>query len=94
MNFGLVTKTGDLLENPIPKFRQDEDPGAWRIEIEPIERSKATTFLNVLYPHMSDTESVISISIEKADVLSKNISGTLIKTKKQNWSRAFYKPDK
>ncbi|RLG33652.1 hypothetical protein DRN98_03630, partial [Methanosarcinales archaeon] len=33
----------------IPKGREDEDPGAWRVEVEPAKRRKYDEFLIVLY---------------------------------------------
>ncbi len=39
-----------LSYSSIPKERQNENPGAWRIEVEPVESNAHDEFLHILYP--------------------------------------------
>ena len=86
--FWVDGKNWKFAQEEIPKYRQDEDPGAWRIEIEPEEKSEGTIYLNVLYPYIENTGENIS-AIEKVDSATENISGTIITKNKHNWIVLF-----
>lgn len=86
--FWVNGKNWKFKQQQIPVNRQSEDPGAWRIEIEPVDDRKQVSFLNVLYPHMADKDKSINI-IDKINSLSEGISGAIIAENNQNWVLLF-----
>jgi heparinase II/III-like protein len=78
----------------IPKDRSKENPGAWRVEIQPVKQSRSTEFLNVLIP-----TSVMDTSVPLISALSQesdNFIGLQISHKNKNWVIIFNQqsPDK
>ena len=83
--FWVDGKNWRFAQKQIPQHRRNEDPGAWRIEIEPREESENVDFLHVLHPYMRNQASHISI-VEKANSISKNLAGASISDNRQNWA--------
>ena len=71
----------------IPDYRKDEDPGAWRVEIQPIESDKYTEFLHVL--SIGHKKSTLSTQINKLETESHNMTGVQIKDEANNWIVVF-----
>jgi hypothetical protein len=73
----------------IPEYRKIEDPGAWRIEINPIEQKKYHEFLHVLIPRYKNP--IPPPQIDKLEVEPQNTIGVQIKDEKNNRILVFSK---
>lgn len=71
----------------IPKERLAEDPGAWRVEIEPAKNQKNDVFLNILYP--CDANISKMPEIEKIYTKSKDMVGAYINSNQDNFVTLF-----
>jgi len=76
------------LSRDIPKGRRDENPGAWRIEIQPLTQQKNDIFLNVLYFSRKDDTSKPVIDLLRS---SNTSHGVQIKSYQGNWIVLFNK---
>lgn len=72
---------------PHKRYRENEDPGAWRIEIQPMREEKYDEFLNALYPCNRNTTFPPLIS--KIETVSKNMVGVQIKDGGKSWVVLF-----
>jgi hypothetical protein len=71
----------------IPKERSNEDPGAWRIEIQPEGVQNYDEFLNVLYA--CESRVPFALKIEKIDAISKDMVGAHIFAEGRNFVALF-----
>ncbi|MBN2483730.1 MAG: hypothetical protein JXD21_05980 [Candidatus Omnitrophica bacterium] len=77
-----------LSSSRISKERQDENPGAWRIEVEPISNNIYDEFLHVLYAASID---VAKAPVSELIVHNDALDGIYVKNGGQEWVVVFQK---
>lgn len=74
------------ISQEIPKQRQAEDPGAWRIEVEPEQSRRNNIFLNVLYI----AEKGKDITVKNIDKISSGFIGAYVKKADNNYYAVLF----
>ncbi|WP_028571758.1 heparinase II/III domain-containing protein [Desulfonatronum lacustre] len=78
-------------QEEIPRARRNEDPGAWRIEIQPRSPNTYDEFLTVLFPTNSSVDSIPATL--KIETVSASMVGARVIDARKNWLILFHRSD-